>query len=261
MKAILLCGGHGTRLYPITTYLNKHLMPIYFPSGAVPVVEFAVRQLLSMNCRDIAVVLGDFRAEDIVVYFHKHIAPKYGISPTYYYQGEPLGIAHAVWVARDFIKDEKEFIVFLGDNCFFGEKPPAFKENGGNPRLCSVIFAETKDARRFGSPVFNYFNHGERRLTKILEKTECPQTNLALTGCYLFNSKFYLSVFPRLVPSKRGEYELSDVINYALDNYVDQVTWSEYEGFWSDAGTFLSIYELGRKLCELPQRWCLPDMR
>lgn len=246
-KAVLLAGGHGTRLQPLTYYCNKHLLPLYRKNQqAVPIIESAVSQLYWSGFWDVAVILGDFRAEDIISFFHKYIKPKYKtMNFTYYYQGEPLGIAHAVSLAKDFVKDRQYFLVYLGDNYFSEILYPDYI-SGLYPVTpdwscsCSLLFAEVKDPTRFGSPVFDK----NKNLVKIVEKPKKPQTNLALTGCYLFNTTFYFDAYKYLKPSKRGEYELTDIINEALKFDPNLVHWKVFDGFWSDAGTFQSIYNI-----------------
>lgn len=244
-KAVLLCGGHGTRLRPLTYVCNKHLLPVYFKDTAVPIVELALEHLYYLGVKNVAVILGDFRGEDIITYFHKVEQDKpLGMKFTYFYQGEPLGIAHAVSMAKDFLRDQERFFVLLGDNIFI----PSLKQYITNvPCLCQIFFTQVEDPKRFGCPVFE---KTKTKLQLIEEKPQKPQTDLALTGAYLFNTKFYFEAFSQLKPSSRGEYELTDIINMALKQNPDKVRWSIYKGFWSDAGTFQSIYKVLKELNE-----------
>jgi len=255
LKGVLLAGGHGTRLRPLTYYCNKHLLPIYFKNCSYPIIELALEHLVELGIRDIAVILGDFRAEDIINYFHQQEKENpLGVKFTYFYQGEPLGIAHAVAQAKDFLKDQERFFVMLGDNIFI---EPLTDYITDVPCLCQIFFAYVKNPSRFGSPRFNLskgiiwkISPEVSSLEVIEEKPKKPQTSVALTGAYLFNTKFFFDTYYKLKPSKRGEYELTDIINMALKQNPNQVRWSIYKGFWSDAGTFQSIYEVQKKLNE-----------
>lgn len=254
MRGILLCGGHGTRLRPLTYYCNKHLLPIYWKNHGIPIIELAIKQLANLGVKDIAVILGDFRAEDIITFLHKRkeYVDFADLNFTYYFQGEPLGIAHAVAQAKDFLKDEKEFYVMLGDNIFSRPITLNFAVPLDKPLpLCTILFAQVKNPCRFGSPEFgSMYNDKFGCLMKIVEKPARPQTDLALTGAYRFNTKFYFDAYSKLEPSEREEYELTDIINMALKENPDSVLWTIYDGFWSDAGTFESIYQVQKKLNE-----------
>lgn len=253
MKAILLAGGHGTRLQPLTYYCNKHLLPIYYKDKAVPLLEVVIKQLTEgLDIHDIAVVLGDFRAEDIITYLHKR-QNELDANFTYYYQGEPLGIAHAVTKAQDFVKNEDWFFVMLGDNIFTKRLRPYFKkflELYEVNDVCKVLFAKVDNPSQYGSPEFRLpGNNPPKDLIKIVEKPETPQTNLALVGCYLFRTSSYFATYDKLKPSKRGEYELTDLIN----SMIGKIKWDIYEGFWSDCGTFESLFKVNQKLRELEE--------
>ena len=252
MKAVLLSGGRGTRLQPLTYYCNKHLLPIYYKDKAVPLLEVVIKQLTEgLDIHDIAVVLGDFRAEDIITYLHKR-QNELDANFTYYYQGEPLGIAHAVTKAEKFL-DEDWFFVMLGDNIFTKRLKPYFKkflETYEVNDVCKILFYPVDNPSQYGCPEFRLpGNHPPKDLVKIVEKPENPQTNLALTGCYLFRTLSYFSTYKKLKPSARGEYELTDLIN----NLTGHIKWDIYDGFWSDAGTFESLFKVNQKLRELEE--------
>ncbi len=238
LKAILLCGGHGSRLAPFTRYCNKHLLPIYHKSKGKPIVDFGIEALREAGITDIAIVLGDAHCEDIFGYLKD--GSQHGVNYSYFWQGEPLGIAHAVTCAKRFISHDEGFFVYLGDNFFangiknfvnFCSEKPFVK--------AGILFAQAKNPRRFGCPIFE-----KEDLKELVEKPECPQTNLAISGLYFFNSAYYFDAFNKMKPSNRNEYELTDLLNYILRECPNGVIWQTYEGFWSDAGTFESISDV-----------------
>lgn len=247
MKGILLCGGRGTRLQPFTYYCNKHLLPLY--NVQKPIIKVALETLKKTGILDVAIVLGDFRCEDIFSYLKD--GSQYGMKFTYYWQGAPLGIAHAVYCARDFISKEEGFFVYLGDNIFgsgIGDFYNYIYKNI-NKRLVSagLLFAHSEMPQRFGCPKFEFvknihvYHPDFATLIDLVEKPANPESNLVISGFYYFNSELFLRFFKELIPSKRGEYELTDLLVKILRRYPQDLLWQIYEGFWSDAGTFESI--------------------
>ena len=250
----MLAGGHGTRLHPITSWLNKHLYPITYNGKAKPVIDFALEALKEAGITEVGIVLGDFRCEDIFSYLKD--GSERGMKFSYFWQGEPLGIAHAVTCAKDFVKGHNKFLVYLGDNFFSNGISEFAKECNLRSYISydsmyqdvGVLFAKTKTPERFGCPKFK--NKYKRTLLKVEEKPKNPQSNLAISGCYCFNDKTFFEEFKRLKPSSRGEYELTDMINNFIKYDPKSVFWQIYDGFWSDMGTFESIMEVQKWLEE-----------
>lgn len=217
MKGVLLCGGIGTRLRPLTNVTNKHLLPVYNR----PMVEYPLRTLISMGCDDILVVTGGEHVGDFAAYLGDGL--DYKVNLTYKVQREAGGIAQALACADGFIKSNEVFPVILGDNYF--EYPPVI-----NPNHPAIFVKDVPDAARFG-----VYKDGE-----IFEKPKDVERGLAVTGCYVYDYKVFKFI-RGLKPSERGEVEITDVNNWCLRRYMEVF---EYKGYWSDMGTFNSLLEV-----------------
>jgi glucose-1-phosphate thymidylyltransferase len=238
MKGVILAGGRGTRLQPLTYFCNKHLLPIYRvkEQEAVPIIHFPIQMFKEIGIEDIAVVLGDFRGEDILRYLEG--GSRWGVNFTYFWQGQPLGIAHAISKAKTFLT-EGIFFVCLGDNIFFNtrELNQAVGSFMASDCDAGVVFAKTDNPERFGVPYFNEF-----KLTEIKEKPSNPPNKLALTGFYYFKTKSFFNEYKKLKPSERGELELSDLISGMIGKY--NVSYYVYSDLWLDAGTFENLNKI-----------------
>jgi glucose-1-phosphate thymidylyltransferase len=215
MRGVLLAGGNGTRLLPLTKVTNKHLLPVYDK----PMIEYPLQTLVELGCDDILIITGGEHIGDFAAYLGD--GSQYGVRLTYRVQPDAGGVAQALGCAEGFT-DHNLFPVILGDNYF--EQPMRLTEPG-------IIVHETKDANRFG--VY------DSKTNQIIEKPDSPKSNLAVTGLYWYDSK----VFPlirRLVPSSRGELEITDINNQILKN-GGQVRTNNAR--WSDMGTFNSLLE------------------
>lgn len=251
MKGILLAGGRGTRLKPFTTYVNKHLLPLLDK----PVIQYAIETLKTLDVDDIAVVLGDFQCGDIVEFLGD--GSKFDVKICYYFQGEAKGIAHAVNCAKDFIlnTNTEGFYVYLADN-IFKDGLEFFKWGIENRKIldlkfpdCGILFKDVNDPERFGVPIMLFEYGFPVKVLKIIEKPKPPTpTNYALTGCYYFSRKFF-NYYKELKPSARGEYEITDIINMMIER-LNNIYWDIYRGYWSDAGTFESLWETAKRLKE-----------
>jgi glucose-1-phosphate thymidylyltransferase len=230
MKGVVLAGGLGTRLYPLTHATNKHLLPIYNQ----PMVYYPIKTLTSAGVRDILIVVGGPHAGHFIRVLRNGV--DLGIRHLEFaYQENEGGIPHALSLAEDFA-DEGPVAVILGDNCTDAKiisPVKRFREGA------EIFLKKVKDPRRFGVPSFG----DGKSITKITEKPLKPASDYAVTGLYLYDK----TVFERiksLKPSKRGELEVTDLNNlYLMDKML---RWSELKGFWSDAGTFQSLFEVGR---------------
>lgn len=212
-KGIILCGGNGTRLKPLTDITNKHLLPIY----KKPMVLYPLQTLLDMGIKDILIVTGGEYIGQFVDLLGSGL--KYGCNFTYKVQDEAGGIAQALLLAEDFV--DEQFAVILGDNVF--EYPVTI------PPKCGLVLKSVDNPSRFGV----YFN------MKIEEKPKEPKSNMAVTGLYFYTKEIFQFI-KTLKPSARGELEITDVNNWCLDNLETATT--VYGGFWSDAGTFESLF-------------------
>ena len=227
MKGLILAGGNGTRLDPLTRVTNKHLLPIYDR----PMIFYPIDTLRNMGIREVMVVLGGRSVGDIVELLGD--GADFGLDLTYRYQRGALGIAHAIGLARDFV-DTDSFCVVLGDNILRCEPMRQTAQEfeagswGAGTLLCRV-----PDPQRFGVAQFD-----GNRLVGFEEKPAVPKSNLIPIGVYFLRADAF-DVIARLVPSGRGEFEITDVLNHYIPD--GRLFWQEYTGHWSDAGTIESL--------------------
>lgn len=224
MKGVILAGGTGSRLFPLTKVTNKHLLPVYNS----PMIYYPLNTLISAGIKEILIVSGPGHAGHFVNLLGS--GKEFGIKLSYEVQDEPGGIAQALGIAEDFADDEAVCVI-LGDN-IFEEIPDLsdYKEGG------MVFLKQVQDAHRFG--VAELDENG--KVIGIEEKPAEPKTNYAVTGLYVYDSEVF-SIIKSLKPSARGELEITDVNNH----YIKKGKMRSHliEGFWSDAGTFESLYK------------------
>ncbi len=233
MKGIVLHGGSGTRLRPLTHTGPKQLIPI----ANKPVSQYAVEDLLACGVKEIVFVLGDVHPEKVRDYYGD--GSRFGARFTYIVQGEPKGIAHAVSLCKDFVQDSS-FIVYLGDNLIKGgikRYAQEFQEANGDAK---ILLAKVKDPSRFGVARFD----DQGRLTGLEEKPKNPPSSLALTGIYFFKPVIF-SMIGKLRPSWRNELEITEAVQLLLDakGRVDSYV---VDGWWKDTGTPEDILESNR---------------
>lgn len=223
-KAILTGGGHATRLYPITTTINKHLLPL----ANKPMIFHAIERAVEAGVEEIFINTNPGEKE-----LQKYVGDggHWSVKIKFFEQeGGPQGIAHVVKCAEDFIGNDA-FMFFLSDNIVLGNLPEMFDEFAREKYDCMLAFAQVPDARQFGVPIFNDFG----RLAEVVEKPANPPHNLAQTGIYLYGPKVFFKAFENIKKSARGEYEISDIHTYLLKNN-HHVGWKEITGFWKDTG-------------------------
>jgi glucose-1-phosphate thymidylyltransferase len=232
LKGVILAGGKGTRLYPLTRITNKHLLPIYDR----PMVTYAVEALVGAGVTELMLVTGGTHAGEFFRLFGD--GHEYGVDRLFYaYQEEEGGIAEALGYAERFVRGDR-VIVMLADNVLEGSIRPALENFERQERGARILLAELESnehLRHLGVPEFD----GDGRLVGIVEKPEDPPSSYAVTGIYLYDEQVF-DVIPSLVPSARGELEITDVNNW----YVGQGT-MEYDvldGFWGDAGESIDAY-------------------
>ncbi len=233
MKGVVLHGGSGTRLRPLTHTGPKQLIPI----ANKPVSQYAVEDLLACGIKEIAFVLGDVHPEKVKDYYGD--GSSFGAKFTYILQGEPLGIAHAIRICQDFVGDSP-FIVYLGDNLIkTGIKKFAqdFQQTHAD---ATILLSKVKNPSRFG--VARLDDHG--RLIGLEEKPKKPPTNLALTGIYLLKPVIF-KMIKKLKPSWRNELEITEALQLLLEN-DGKIDYSIVEGWWKDTGTPEDILESNR---------------
>ncbi len=223
MKGIILHGGHGTRLRPLTHTGPKQLLPI----ANKPMSQFCLETIVETGITDIAIIIGGIGSDKVQEYYGN--GKKFGVNITYVEQDEPKGIAHAIRLCKDFIKNEK-FLVFLGDN-IIQKSIKDFVENFQNSKYdATVLLCEVDDPTRFG--IADIENN---KIKEIIEKPKTPKSNLAVTGIYLLTPKIF-DVIDDLKPSWRNELEITD----ALDNLLKQnnnISFEMITDYWKDTGT------------------------
>ena len=227
MKGIILAGGTGSRLYPLTKVTNKHLLPVYDK----PMIYYPLQTLLDAGIDEILIISGRGHAGHFLELLGS--GSEWGVSFTYEIQDEAGGIAQALGLADRFA-DAENVAVILGDNIFqdgIREDVSAF--SGG----AKVFLKGVTDAHRFGVAELD----GARVLC-IEEKPAKPRSNLAVTGLYMYGSDVF-DVIRTLKPSGRGELEITDVNNYYI--IEGQMGYRVLDGYWSDAGTFESLLRAG----------------
>lgn len=227
MKGVILAGGLGTRLHPLTKVTNKHLLPVYDK----PMIYYPIEALVKAGIEDILVVTGGNSAGDFLKLLGN--GADFGL-PTmnYTYQEGEGGIADALRLARHFA-DEDPIAVILGDNIFeksIRHAVDGFKAQGGGAR---ILLKEVDDPERFGVPELD----GDK-VVRIEEKPSDPKSNYAVVGIYMFDNQVF-DIIETLKPSDRGELEITDVNNWYIEK--GQMQWSVMEGWWTDAGQFDSL--------------------
>lgn len=222
----------GSRLMPLTKVTNKHLLPIYDK----PMIYYPLQTLMQADIKDILIISGPHHAGDFLHLLGsgKDFARPNGkrIKLTYEIQDEAGGIAHALGLARDFIDDD-DCTVILGDNIFeddFGATIQNFKKGA------AIFYKEVSDPARFGVAEIDKAG----KVLSIEEKPQQPKSNYAVTGLYVYDHKVF-EIIKDLKPSGRGELEITDVNNAYIQ--AGQMQAHEVEGYWSDAGTFESLYK------------------
>lgn len=219
MRGILLAGGNGTRLRPLTNITNKHLIAVYDR----PMIEYPLTTLVDAGCKDILVVSGREYAGDFLEYLGS--GKDRGLEFTYRVQEEAGGIAQALGLAEDFA-DGEDILVILGDNYY--EFAPEFKSLIGK-NMAGVTLKKVPDPQRFGVANFEGY-----KLIGLEEKPKEPKSDLAITGLYFYPHDVF-EVVKTLKPSGRGELEITDVNKYYFNE--SRLATNTYEGFWSDMGT------------------------
>ena len=236
MKGIILHGGHGTRLRPLTHTGPKQLLPI----ANKPMSEYCVDAIRDCGISEIAIIIGGIGSNKVKEYYGD--GSKFNVKITYIEQDEPKGIAHAINLCQEFIGDEK-FLVFLGDNII--QKSIAdFVENFNKSDYdATVLLCEVDNPSRFGiADVEN------EKIVKITEKPKNPTSNLAVTGIYLLTPLIF-EVIDNLKPSWRNELEITD----ALDNLLkqnDNISYETITDYWKDTGTPEDILNANRQVLE-----------
>ncbi|MBI5789810.1 MAG: glucose-1-phosphate thymidylyltransferase [Candidatus Schekmanbacteria bacterium] len=235
MKALVLSGGKGTRLRPLTHTSAKQLVPIANKS----ILFYCLESISEAGIKDVGIIVGDTHQEikDAV-----KDGSVWGLQITYIKQDAPLGIAHAVKIAQDFIQDD-DFVVFLGDNLIRGGIKGFVNEFSARKSNCQILLAQVAHPQEYGVA---YLQEG--RVLKLEEKPKNPKTDLALVGVYMFDSHIFEAV-GAIKPSRRNELEITDAIQYLLDAGY-QVNSHIIDGWWKDTGKLEDLLEANRLMLD-----------
>lgn len=234
LKGVILAGGSGTRLNPLTKLINKHLLPV----GKHPMIHYSLEKMRSAGIKDILLITGKHSMGLFAEYLGN--GNDWGVQITYRIQEEAGGIAQALALVENYIRPDEKFIVLLGDNLFEDSLSEYMQQFLSQEQGAKVLLKQVDNPHRYGVPVIL-----DNRILHIEEKPLQPKSNSCVTGIYMYDA----GVFDRIrenKPSYRGELEITDVNNmYASEGTL---TYNILQGWWIDAGTFESLQEAGIKL-------------
>jgi glucose-1-phosphate thymidylyltransferase len=227
IKGVILAGGFGTRLLPLTKVINKHLLPIH----RKPMIYYPIEKLVGAGIREIMVVTGGNDAGDFLRLLGN--GKEFGLDDIHYtYQEGAGGIAEALGLTRHFVSGDRVCVI-LGDNIFEDDLSAAVRSFMKQKSGAKIFLKPVHDPSRFGVAELN-----GKTIKSIEEKPKQPKSNLAVTGVYLYDARVY-EVVRALKPSKRGELEITDVNNWYIRR--GEMQYETLKGWWTDAGTFESL--------------------
>lgn len=226
MKGVILAGGTGSRLFPLTKVTNKHLLPV----GKYPMIYYPITKLKSAGITDILIVTGKEHMGSVVNLLGSGY--EMGLEFTYKIQDQPGGIAQALGLARNFVGNDS-CCVILGDNVFQDDLKEFVVKFEKQQVGAKIILQEVPDPQRYGVAELL----GDR-IVSIEEKPKQPKSNYCVTGIYMYDSKVF-DIIKTLKPSGRGELEITDVNNEYIR--LGEMTYDIFQGWWTDAGTFASL--------------------
>ncbi|MDD5344555.1 MAG: sugar phosphate nucleotidyltransferase [Smithella sp.] len=236
MKGVVLAGGLGSRLYPLTKVTNKHLLPVYNE----PMIYYPIRILVNAGIEEILIVTGGNNAGDFLRLLEN--GKDFGLKHiNYTYQQGEGGIAAALSLAEHFA-DRDKIAVVLGDNIIEGNIRKAADEFRKQKEGARILLKEVSDPQRFGVPVFE-----GKKIIRVEEKPANPASSYAVTGIYMYDYRVF-EFIRSLKPSERGELEITDVNNFYIRE--GKMQWDVLDGWWSDAGTFESLQSAGNMVAK-----------
>ncbi len=235
MKALILSGGEGTRLRPITHTSAKQLIPV----ANKPILFYAIEAIKEAGINDVGIIVGETKKE---VQRAVGDGDKWGIKVDYIEQEAPLGLAHAVKIAKGFLKDDS-FVMFLGDNLIREGISSLVKEFEKDKPNAQILLAEVKNPERFGVAKLE-----DGKVTQLIEKPKAPPSNYALVGVYMFDQTIFTAV-NNIKPSWRNELEITDAIQYLIDKGFE-VKPHIINGWWKDTGRLEDLLEANRMILE-----------
>ena len=235
MKGIILHGGHGTRLRPLTHTGPKQLLPI----ANKPMSEYCVETLVNAGIKEIAFIIGGIGSEKVKEYYGDS---KFGVKFTYIQQESPKGIAHAISLCEDFVNNQK-FVVFLGDNIIQRQINKYVLDFEKSNVSASLLLCQVNNPSQFGIAEIE-----NNKIIKITEKPKNPTTNLAVTGIY-FLTPYIFEIIKKLKPSWRNELEIADALQLLVEE-KREITYGMITDFWKDTGTPTDIIEANKTILE-----------
>ncbi len=227
MKGVVLAGGTGSRLNPLTKVTNKHLLPVYDE----PMIYYPIKTLKTSGITDILIIVGGESIGDFLKLLGS--GEELGVKITYKAQIGSAGIPAALGLAREFVGNEK-FMMVLGDNIMedsLKEEVQQFLESDWG---AMIFVKKVRDPKRYGVVEID-----SDKVISVVEKPKYPKSNLAEAGVYMFDFRVF-GIIPKLKPSARGELEITDILNWYIKQ--DSLSYSVLKGFWTDAGTLESLY-------------------
>jgi glucose-1-phosphate thymidylyltransferase len=248
MKGIILHGGHGTRLRPLTHTGPKQLLPI----ANKPMSQYALEDFKKAGIVDIGIIIGDVYPEKVKEFYGD--GSKFGVKITYIYQDKPNGISHAIRLCKDFINNDK-FVVYLGDNILRKGLIDYTKKFQSSKADAMILLCEVDDPTRFGIAELD-----GNKIKKIVEKPKNPPSKLAVIGVYFLTPKIF-DIIDKLKPSWRGEFEITDALDMLLDN-GDTIEYDSVTGWWKDTGTPEDILHANQLILDAigtPQQFVIDD--
>lgn len=233
MKGVILAGGTGSRLKPLTTVTNKHLLPIYDK----PMIFYPIETLKRAGIKDILVITGTSHAGDIFTLLGS--GKEFGVNFTFRVQDEAGGLPQAIGLAKEFVGDDK-FVSINGDNILFEDIGPFVREFEKGKEKSRILLYETtrEEASKAGVAVLQ----GDK-VTKVVEKPKDPPTNWVVIGVYMYTPHVF-EIIKTLKPSARGELEISDIHNFYIKD--GSLAASKLKKEWLDAGSFDELLRVNR---------------
>jgi len=236
MKALILCAGQGSRLWPVTLSLPKHLIPI----GTKPILGYIIDSLIDADVKEIGIVVNNDNYHEFDKYIRDDYRHNQDLNFEFIKQNQPLGIAHGLLLSKDFIGND-EFIMVLGDNYYdldLKKFITGFKTKGSNARL---LLKKVDDPERFGVVVLE-----KEEIINVIEKPKDFISDMAVAGIYIFDKNIFDGCLS-IKKSQRGEYEITDAIKWLIDKGF-KVTYDICEGIWRDLGIPDDIIEINKHL-------------
>lgn len=235
MKALILAGGKGTRLRPITYSMAKQLVPV----ANKPVIEYGIEAIAGAGIKDFGIIVADTASEIEAVCGN---GERWGINITYIPQPDALGLAHAVKTAHPWLGDS-DFIMYLGDNLMKSSVDELVSEFSSQRPAATILLTEVEHPEQFGVAELK-----DGRVVGLEEKPASPKSNLALVGVYLFDRRIH-DMIEKLKPSGRGEYEITEAIQMLIDHDMDVMS-HIVDGWWKDTGTVDAMLDANRLILE-----------